>query len=81
MAEYYFDDAGNAMVREPAGGHGGGVTSWATRRATDEEAAAYRAYDEANQAAQASLAEPAPAAEPTAEPAAEPPLAAPDAEA
>lgn len=72
MAEYFYDDDGNVMVREPAGGHGGGVTSWATRRATDEEAAAYRAYDEANQAAQASLVEPAAEPAPDTEPGAAP---------
>ena len=37
----FYEENGVVMVRQIAGGHGGGATSFVVRRATDAEAAAY----------------------------------------
>jgi hypothetical protein len=63
--EDLFEKDGEVYKSVPAGGHGGGVTSFATVKASEAEAAAFRAAQES--AAEPSADEPATSLEPAIE--------------
>jgi hypothetical protein len=54
MTEIFADQTGKILARDPAGGQGGGVTSWATREPTVAELTGY--HDQQVAASEAALA-------------------------